>query len=458
MANIVLVTSDEHNPRYASPYGHPSIQTPFMQEMADAGVVFEHAYCPSPLCMPSRSAFIAGRWVHEIQTYSNCNVGMEGFDYPSFGGVLAAQGVHTVHVGKMDAYRPAAELGFSEVILPGDRSLPGDPNWVRSPLSVRTGAAQRASQYGPHPDPWGPDPNMMDAALSWLHERATTLDQPWILSVNLIQPHFPHFVEPAFWQLYADGADLPRHGIECPTAQHPYAVDLRKHFETDQFTEEQIRGLRRGYLGCVTYVDRQLGRLVQALRQLGLDASTNLIYTSDHGEMLGKFGLWWKCVLYEDAVRVPLIAVGPDFSSGVRVATPVSTLDLQASLFACVQAERPGDWQGEPLQSIREDDEQRVVFSEYHGHGTRSGAFMVRQGAWKLIHSIEAPHQLFDLDNDTEEVENLFDVRRDKASALEGELRRICNPETENARAHAFERRQRAIVLSDDRFRSVTVA
>lgn len=442
MSNVVILISDEHNPKYASPYGHPMVRTPNMARLAQTGTLFENAYCPSPLCMPSRSALMAGRWVHEIQTYSNCNCCMETFDYPTYGAVLAEQGVHTVHIGKTDVYRPGTELGFSEMILPGDRDLPGDTNHGRTPLSIRADGAARANRYGPSDTPWGPDLAYIERAVEWLRTVAPTLNAPWVLSVNIHKPHFPHWVTQELWDMYPNGGDLPVHGPECASANHPYALDLRKHFQTDQFVEEHIRGLRRGYLGCITFVDRQLGRLMETIEGAGLSENTNVIYSTDHGEMLGKFGMWWKCSLYDDSLRVPLIAAGPDFAAGQRVTTPVSTMDMQASCFVCTKTERPEGWAGEPLQDIAPDDPERIVFAEYHGHGTRSGAYMVRQGRWKYLRYAAAPAQLFDMVADPEELDNLAERMPEHVAALDAALCNICDPEGEAARAHAFEQAQ----------------
>jgi choline-sulfatase len=182
--------------------------------------------------------------------------------------------------------------------------------------------------------------------------------------------------------------------------------------------------------------------LMDALADSGVADDTVIVYTSDHGEMLGKFGMWWKCSLYEDSVRVPLIVAGSDFGRGQRVATPVDLLDLQATLFHATGAQRPADWVGQPLQTIPENDRDRVVFSEYHAHGTRSGAYLIRKGIWKLIHSMEAPAQLFNLKDDPDELNNQFEREPVKARELEAALRRICSPEKENEKAHAFEERQ----------------
>ena len=442
MPNVVVLMSDEHNPRFSSVYGHPFVRTPNMERMAERGVLFENAYCPSPLCVPSRAAFMTGKYVHEIQVYGNVVVNM-GFDYPTYGSVLAREGVHTVHVGKVHVYNHPDTLGFSEMLSGGEGfNVPSSATHGRTPLMVNTGSAKRAGGFGPRDDAFDRDLRRMDAALGWLRTNAKTLGKPWTLCVNLIKPHFPHHVTPGLWEMYAGRGDLPADGVNTETARHPYMRDLRRHFETDRFTEEQVRGLRRGYYGCVTFVDEQIGRILDALDELGILDDTNVIYTTDHGEMLGRFGMWWKCSLLEDTVRVPLVATGPDFRAGATVRTPVDLFDVQAAMFRSVGVERPADWHGTPLQDVPADDPERVVFSEYHAHGTRSGAFMVRRGDWKLIHYMAAPHQLFNLANDPEEMINLYAVEPAKAAELEAGLRTICSPEEENEKAHAFERRQ----------------
>jgi len=443
MPNVLIFMSDEHNPRYSSVHGHPVVQTPNLARLAREGTVYENAYCPSPLCLPSRSAFMAGRRVHQLQTYNNCNLHLDPSP-PSYGAVLAAQGVHTAYVGKTDVYAPGDELGFSEMMLPVDRRLPGDTNHRRTPLAIRTGAAQRANGYGPRPDGGASDRLKVDAAVEWLTTVAPALDVPWLLTVNVSNPHFPQYVTPDLWALYppdgllSAGEHLPAHGPDCASANHPYARDLRDHFECDLFSEEQARGLRCGYLGCVTFVDRQLGRLLAALEQGGQREVTDVIYTTDHGEMLGKFGMWWKCSLYEDSVRVPCIAAGPSFRAGVRVRTPVDLHDVQAAAFNSLGAERPADWAGTPLTEIPANDPQRVVFSEYHGHGTRASAYMIRRDKWKYIHYVAAPDQLFDLEADPEELENVHAAHPTIVSELAQALAAICSPEEENARAEAF--------------------
>lgn len=435
--NVVMLISDEHNPKFSSVHGHPLQETPHLDRLAARGTVFESGYCPSPLCMPSRSAFVSGRRVHEIQCYNNCNVVAQ--EYPSYGAILADQGVHTVHLGKTDVYRPGRELGFSECLQVHDRQQPGDRKVQRKPLALRYDGATRAEGFGPvEGSPRASDDGVVEAALAWLKNNPQTLGKPFTLTANITMPHFPHHPTHALWEKYAAGATLAPHGLEQPTAMHPYAQDLRYHFGTSAFSEDQIRGHRRAYLGCVEYVDAQIGRFLDLFDQLNLWENTLFIYTSDHGEMLGKFGMWWKCGLYEDSVRVPVLAAGPGMAAGKRAKAPVDLLDVQATLFHATQAERPTEWSGVPLQDLQEASYNRMLFSEYHGHGTRDSAYMVRRGDWKLIWCADAPHLLFNLDEDPEELNNLAERHTGMRKELESQLYAICDPVKESQRAEAF--------------------
>jgi choline-sulfatase len=214
-------------------------------------------------------------------------------------------------------------------------------NFRRSPLGIRQNGFERAQGYGVRDRVFEEAEKTINSSVVWLKDTAVKLEKPWTLSINIGPPHFPHFVTQELWDMYPDGGDMPEFGSECLSANHPYARDLRDHFQMDTFSEKDIRGLRRGYLGCVTYVDRQIGRLLDTLEETGQLEDTVFVYTSDHGEMLGKFGMWWKCSMYEDSVRIPMIVAGPGFQCGAKVKTPVSLFDLQATIFKSVEKIRP---------------------------------------------------------------------------------------------------------------------
>jgi choline-sulfatase len=289
---------------------------------------------------------MAGKRAHEIQAYSNCSVGLRQ-NWLSYGKALSNQGVHSVYIGKTHVYTDGSNLGFSEMRYPLDTEEPGDVYNRRRPLQIRNGADIRADDFGPieAPSPrWKSDMKCIDVAEKWLRESSVSIDSQWTLTVNVKNPHFPHHCEKELWDLYADNEDLPPHGIEEDSAKHPYASDLRKHFITEGFTPSQVRGLRRGYYGCISFVDRELGRLIRVLEETGQIEETNVIYASDHGEMLGKFGMWWKCSLYDDSVRIPIIAMGPHFKARKIINTPVDLLDLNAFLFKASGTKLPEGW------------------------------------------------------------------------------------------------------------------
>jgi choline-sulfatase len=207
---------------------------------------------------------------------------------------------------------------------------------------------------------------------------------------------------------------------------------------------------RRAYYGRITWVDRQVGRILQALDQSGQAGNTVVVYTADHGEMLGKFGMWWKCSTFEDSLRVPLIVAGPGFGAGVRASTPVTQWDLQASIFAALDADRPSNWLGEPLQGIPAHDNGRVIFAEYHGQGTRGSSVMARQGPWKLIWNALAPHQLFHLDSDPQELNDLAAANPGKVGELTRKIElHFCDPELEQDRAEKFIEQQIAVMEAE---------
>lgn len=440
MPNMLFFISDEHNPKYSSIYGNCKVNTPNMEKLGAEGVTFENAYSTSPLCMPSRSSFMSGRPVHKIQAYNNCNA-IER-DFSTYEEVLKNQGVHTVHAGKSHVLKKSNALGFSETINPEYFKPPGDTNIRRDPLQTRKGSQERANGYGIKEDPFRDDREVVEKSINWLENQSHKLSEPWTLIVNTLAPHFPHYATEELWDMYDGKVDLPEYGANCESAKHPYAKDLRGHFETDAFTDEQILGLRRGYFGRVTYVDRVLGRLLEALKKSGQMEDTVIVYTSDHGEMLGKFGMWWKCSLYDDSIRVPLIVAGPGFPSGEKVETSVSLLDLQSTIFETLKKKPPINWWGVPLQRIIRTNGERAIFSEYHGHGVRGGAFMIRKGKWKLIYNEKAPHQLFNMDKDPEELNNLAGERSKVFSDLKQDLYDMCDPENEFKRARDFIQKQ----------------
>lgn len=440
--NVVVLIADQHNPAFCSAYGHPYIQTPNMQGLANEGVVGEYAYCPSPLCAPSRAAYFSGKRVHEIQAYSGCFLGNE-YQGPIFGKPLSDQGFshivgvndqHQMGLNKAQTFREHHSSKSSKQLCP-TREKFYDPNEIGC-LLKEFGLQELPDWKAEHDQRW------VNATCEWIRQKARKEKQPWFLQVCIKKPHPPFLTTPKYWNLYENGLELPDSLLDASMANHPFSIQQRDFYGMSKVTKQQALDIFRAYLGSISYVDDLLRQIRRALRETDLEDDTNVIYTADHGEMMGQFGLWGKRVLLEGAARIPFIATGPDFSSGVRLKTPMDLHDVRATVFHCLGAQQPSGWLGTPVQKIPLQDSSRVVFSEYHGSGCRNSSFMIRKGKWKYIHFVNAPKALFNMEEDPQEIHNLASEKSEILQEMEMELRKICNPEKEDEKAAAFIRMQ----------------
>ena len=224
---------------------------------------------------------------------------------------------------------------------------------------------------------------------------------------------------------------------------HPYLAEYGASFAYDEHfdTEDRVRRAVAGYYGLCSFLDENVGKVLAGLQACGLDATTQVLYTSDHGDNLGARGVWGKSTMYEEAVGVPLLLAGPGLPRGQVCPTPVTHVDiyptvLQATGIPATAAER--DLPGRSLfDSIAAPDPERIALAEYHGMGSTTASFMLRVGRYKYIHYVDYPPQLFDMVNDPEE---LHDIAADPAAAAalamcRARLFNICDPAEVDARA-----------------------
>jgi choline-sulfatase len=273
-----------------------------------------------------------------------------------------------------------------------------------------------------------------------------------------MRPHFPLVAPPEYYALY-DPASLPLPATQSEPLeqQHPAIRHLRWNFRNDEpISEELQRRATASYFALVTFLDAQIGRLLDALDRSGQAERTAVLYTSDHGEMGGQHGIWQKQCFYEAAVRVPLI-LAPAAAAAVRpsrVAENVSLIDLFPTLLdlAAVPPDRwPAGLRGRSLRQVAAESADvpaRAVFSEYHAQGMLTGAFMIKRGDHKYCYYVGHPPQLFDVRRDPDE---RHDLASDPAHArlvedLHGELLRIGDPTALDARAHADQARRLALL------------
>jgi len=417
--NILLVMFDQMSAQSLPCYGHAMVKAPHLQGLAERGVLFENAYCNSPLCSPSRFAMMTGRLASRIGAYDNAaelNAGV-----PTFAHHLRALGYRTCLSGKMD-FTGADQLHGYEERLTTDLS-PSDFGWTpewEEPEKLQPWFHDLASvaDAGPydHSLAMAYDEEAAGRAVRWLYEAAGAADErPWLLTVSFMHPHDPYLARREFWDLYEDAPiDLPQVPYIAPAARDPHSRRLWAMYDRDEYdiTEERIRQARRGYYGMISYIDAQLGRILGALEALGQRDDTAIIATADHGDMQGERGLWYKMTFFERAVRVPLILCAPQRFAPRRVARGVSLVDLLPTLVSIAGGERgataaPTDGVDLTPLAAGAGGGPETVYGEYMAEGTSQPMFMIRRGRHKFIACAGDPPQLFDLMADPLELTNL---------------------------------------------------
>lgn len=386
--HVVLIVSDQHRGDLTGAGGNPWIHTPNIDALASRGVHFASAYCNSPLCGPSRMSFLTGLLPTRTGVHNNRQA--LASHIPTIAHAMGAAGYRTVLCGRMHFIGPDQRHGFHERLV-GDHG-PTDVAFRENPFGAfdgTTGQNLRALQHSGT----GVSPVMLydDEVIRAAIDRIASHDDeaPLFLVIGLYGPHNPYVCEPARYARYrAAIPDLRREDLTDFYAQaHP---GLRDWIETRDFLDaepEDLNRCRAAYYGLVERVDELVGRTVDAVdRFLGPDNAV-ISYTSDHGDMAGEHGLFFKSNMCEGAVRVPLVIAGADVAQSATVETPVSLLDLVPTLLDLVGAPALPDTDGTSLaRAARSGGEPpaRPVVSMLSD--MRCGpSVMVRHGDAKLV-------------------------------------------------------------------------
>ncbi|MYB15655.1 MAG: sulfatase-like hydrolase/transferase [Chloroflexi bacterium] len=453
--NLLIIMSDEHTRRMTGCYGHPQVKTPNLDRLAADGVRFDNAYCNFPICVPSRANFLTGRYCHETGHWDNAHPYV-GHEAPSWGHRLAANGNQVTSIGKLHYRADEDDNGIAEKrvsmnVRDGIGDVRGSIRWNMPPSQAPAFDVLQAhagdSEYIRF------DTAVADETVRWLGDDATSYDRPWVLFASVVTPHFPFICPQRHWDLYdVDEVEMPLSHESYP--DHPYwnrvrPLRMSPPDGSDRLPDEAVRRGITAYWGLISFMDEQVGRILDAVDANGWRENTRIIYTSDHGEMAGSFGLWGKSSHYEDAVGVPFIMSGPDLPAGETRSANVSFIDFFPTVLDAVgapAAAEDSDLPGTSLWPVArgESDPQRTVFAEYHASGAICGSYMVRDQRYKYVHYADPqfPAQLFDLDNDPRE---LCDLGSDPSHAgvrarLHLELLDICDPAEVNSRAFADQR------------------
>ncbi|GAA1735109.1 choline-sulfatase [Aeromicrobium alkaliterrae] len=427
--NIVVIQADQLAAAALGAYGNTVVKSPHLDALAAGGLTFDRAYCNSPLCAPSRASMMTGLLPSQIGAYDN------GADFPAsvptFAHHLRSAGYATTLVGRMHFIGPDQLHGFEERLttdvypagldMVPDWDLPGEERlaWYHDAGSVFTAGTSRATVQQDFDD------EVLFRTLRHLNDRARADDgRPFLLVSSFIHPHDPYEPPVEHWNRY-EGVEIdgPRVTAEQVGEADPHSTRLQQMsgFDVKVPDEDQVRRARRAYYACVSYVDDHVGAIVRRLDELGLRENTVIIVTSDHGDMLGERGLWYKMSPFEQSARVPLIVNAPERFAPRRVADPVSLIDVLPTLVELAGAPQV-DGPGRSLvTTVAEDAPQRPLLIEYLAEGTTRPQVTVVRGHHKYVRCPGDPDQLYDVRADPDELVNLAD---DPAHAgIVGELR-----------------------------------
>lgn len=409
--NILFIQSDQHRFDCLGCAGHPLLRTPNLDRLATQGVHFDHAFCPVPVCIPSRNSLIHGLWPTRHGVIANWGTEAPFPDtsaLPTFTWALRDGGYRLAHVGKWQVHpqKSPADYGFDLAI--GDRQYD---------------AWRSAQGLPPMPRQNGwfgeVDPGVSSAQtrVGWGAERVIELlrssTSPFFIQWDLREPHLPNVIPEPYASLYPPERIPPWPSFPDPLIGKPYIqAQQRRTWQIDGWTWADWAPVVGRYLGCLSLIDEQIGRVLDVLDDLGLTSNTLVVYSTDHGDLCGAHGMIDKhYVMYDDVVRVPLIMRWPEqIAPGGRCNAFVShAVDLAYTFCRVAGVPVPETFQGQDLLALLKGkiEAKEDIFAVYYGN--QFGLYsqrMLRDRRWKYVWNAVAEDELYDMVNDPGELHN----------------------------------------------------
>lgn len=414
--NLLLITTDQQRFDTVAPHAPDFLRTPHLDLLRYEGVRFDRTYAQTPLCVPSRVSLMTGRspLSHGMMTNGSTSTVMgRNNTVPA---LLRTAGYATCAIGKMHFTPERARHGFEEMLLPADYY-----DWIR-----QTGSLMQPMRHGLGQNELYPSTATVPEAAtltSWIAEQCVSYIRdrrdptaPFFLWASFSKPHPPLDPPEPYASMYHDEAMPPPRSAawasddQCP----PALLRQRQRAGSDLIPPPVIAAARAAYYGLITHIDYSIGRILAALQDLDLLATTTIIFTSDHGEFLGDFGMSRKSAFHDPAARVPLL-LRPAPSLGLNLhGTTCQALtthtDVSATLAAAAGAPIPTDWEGHDLHALARGQTPgrhtllSLATQRHHGH--ESPTYLgITNGHWKYIWYPEgARQQLFDLTTDPQEL------------------------------------------------------
>jgi choline-sulfatase len=416
--NILILMVDQLTGTLFSDGPAAWLHTPHLRALAARSTRFGNAYTASPLCAPGRASFMSGQLPRRTRVYDNAAEFCA--DIPTYAHHLRRAGYYTCLSGKMHFVGPDQMHGFEERlttdIYPADFGWtpdyrkPGQRiDWWYHNLGSVTGAgvAEITNQLEY-------DDEVSHLATQKLYQLSRgSDDRPWALTVSFTHPHDPYVARRKFWDMYGDCDHLDP--VEGPCAfeeldAHSQRIMLANDYQRFDIRPDDVRASRRAYFANISYLDEKIGEILRVLAETRAADNTIILFVSDHGDMLGEKGLWFKMNFFEGSARVPLMICAPGMPAGL-ITAPVSTLDVVPTLaeLAGVSAADVLPWSdGESLVPLAQGGTRSApVAMEYAAEASCAPLVCLRYGKWKYIRCDSDPELLFDLEADPQEQTNL---------------------------------------------------
>lgn len=454
--NVLLLMSDQHRPEALGIRGDTIAETPNMDALARSGVRFDHAFCADPVCVPSRASLMTGLYDHHHHTYNNAT------PWPSENKTIAQYfgqaGYMTGLLGKMH-FVDAQTHGFEYKLDFNDwYQYLGPKTKIRAEEIIYpnsgSGLPQIDDLWKDYGDPWtgfievdNREGYTLVGRVSGLAEKDHFEEfvaresirflknfgqkRPFLLVTSFLKPHDPFTPAERFWKMFrAADMKLPATWgkVDLSTVPRVIREKIEYNWATPELRDpEQAKRRIATYYSSLAQIDDCVGKVLQALREFALEEDTIVLYTADHGDMLGAHGIWGKTVFYEPSVGVPLLFRVPGLTAAnSRCETPVSLVQVLPTLTELCGIPSPERIDGTSfLGSLRNPDrtEETTIFAE-HGLTSAHPGSMIRRGDDKYIYYLDEMPQLYNLRTDPNEMKNLalLPAYKEKASEMQQRL------------------------------------
>ncbi len=435
--NVLFIISDDLNNSLGC-YGDAQARTPNIDRLAARGVLFDRAYCTFPLCGPSRNSLLTGLYPNSTGILANSQIFRQTIpNQMSLPQLFRRSGYFVARIGKLYHYNVPKSIGTNGHDDPGSWEMEINPAGVDRLEEEDKILSLTPGQFGGtlswYASPKGDEKHtdgMMANDAQWVLERcAQRKDRPFFLALGFFRPHTPYVAPKDPYFSWHPENEMPVvTGIQEDQADLPPAALGSYKKEQDKLTDDLRRKSRQAYCASISFMDAQVGKVIEKLDALGLSQNTIIVFTSDHGYHLGEHGLWQKQSLFEESARVPLLIVDPQaVKRGSIVKSVVSHLDLFPTLTDLCNIKNPDNVQGQSLvpmlrdetvtgrnwaltQVVRGGGIRRFGASPAVGdNGQRFFGFSLRTPRWRYTEWAEgeAGRELYDHDKDPKELQNL---------------------------------------------------